>query len=73
MRRNGWSKSDLKPGDLVTITGFASNDGTRLVFMQRITMPDGSTKGMGGPPGPRGPLPGFERAGGMGMGEGQPE
>jgi hypothetical protein len=72
MRRNGWSKTDLKPGDQVTVTGFASNDGTNLVFLQRIVMPDGTTKGMGGPPGPKGPLPGFEGTGGMGMGGGNP-
>jgi hypothetical protein len=71
MRRNGWSRSDLKPGDVITVTGFASNDGSNLVFMQRAVMPDGSTKAMGGPPGPKGPLPGFERAGAMGGG--QPE
>jgi hypothetical protein len=39
--RQGWRKDTVKPGDMVTVTGFRARDGAHLVACNTITFPDG--------------------------------
>lgn len=41
LRRRGWSKDSLKPGDEITIVGFPSRDGTPYMRISTITFADG--------------------------------
>ena len=47
--RQGWKKTDLKPGDEITISGQGAKDGSNLIFISEIIFPDGS-KRLGGAP-----------------------
>jgi hypothetical protein len=50
MVRNGYKKSELPPGTMVTITGFQARDLAQKVGMLRqLTTADGRTFGMFGP------------------------
>ena len=50
MIRNGYKASELPPGTIVTISGFAGRDESRRVGMLRqVTTADGKTYGMFGP------------------------
>jgi hypothetical protein len=40
--RRGFRKDTVKPGNEVTIEGYASKDGTNTGNAQRLTMPDGT-------------------------------
>jgi len=40
--REGWTRSSLKQGDLVTVTGALAKDGTKLVNARKITLADGT-------------------------------
>jgi hypothetical protein len=39
--RNGWSEDMLKPGDTVKIVGHPSRDGSAIMHMEYLHMPDG--------------------------------
>ncbi len=39
--RNGWRKDSVKPGDELTITGYAAKDGSHTAFGQQARLPDG--------------------------------
>ena len=41
LRRRGWSKDSLKPGDEITVLGFPSRDGTNFMRISKITLADG--------------------------------
>jgi hypothetical protein len=41
LRRRGWSRDSLKPGDDVTILGFPARDGTPYMRISKITFADG--------------------------------
>ena len=41
LMRLGWSPKTLKPGDTVSVTGFAARDGSNLANAQNVTLPDG--------------------------------
>jgi len=41
LRRQGWKKDSLKPGDNVTVQGFAAKDGSALASASAVTLPDG--------------------------------
>jgi hypothetical protein len=41
MEANGWHKSSLKLGDVITGSGYQFSDGQKVLRLQRITMPDG--------------------------------
>ena len=41
MEANGWTKSTVKPGDVITGIGYQFNDGQKIVRLERVTMPDG--------------------------------
>ncbi|HLI82295.1 MAG TPA: DUF6152 family protein [Bryobacteraceae bacterium] len=39
--KQGWRKSSLKEGDMVTVEGVAAKDGTNLASAQKVYLPDG--------------------------------
>jgi hypothetical protein len=39
--RQGWRKSDLKPGDMVTLTAFLAKDGSHTAAARDVKLPDG--------------------------------
>ena len=41
MSGNGWDRSTLKPGDVITGIGYRFSDGSRIVQLQKIVMADG--------------------------------
>lgn len=41
LRRRGWSRDSLKPGDEITILGFPARDGTSYMRVSKITFADG--------------------------------
>ena len=41
MEANGWTKSTVKPGDVVTGTGYQFSDGQKIVRLERIVLADG--------------------------------
>ena len=41
LRRQGWKKDSLKPGDTVTVQGYAAKDGSALASASTVTLPDG--------------------------------
>ena len=47
--RQGWTKSTLKAGDMISIAGYRAKDGSKLINSREVTFPDG-TKRYGGPP-----------------------
>jgi hypothetical protein len=54
LRRAGWTRESMKPGDQVTVEGYLAKDGSHLVDARNVTLPDGrkvfvGTPGDGGP------------------------
>lgn len=41
--RRDWTADMLKPGDAITIVGHPARDGSSLVHVERLTLPDGRT------------------------------
>jgi hypothetical protein len=41
LRRRGWSKDSLKPGDEITVLGFPARDDTSYMRISKITFADG--------------------------------
>ncbi len=41
LRRNGWTRESLKPGDQVVIEGFRAKDGTNTLNSRSVKLPDG--------------------------------
>ena len=48
MEGNGWRKDSLKLGDTITGTGYRFSDGQRVLRLQKIVMPDGSSRNLYG-------------------------
>jgi len=42
--RVGWTGNEVAPGDKVTIRGHPSRDGSKLVHMEYLTLPDGTER-----------------------------
>ncbi len=40
--RVGWTGDEVAPGDVVTVRGHPSRDGSNLVHMEYLTLPDGT-------------------------------
>lgn len=54
LRRAGWTRESMKPGDKVTVDGYLAKDGSHLMDARNVTLPDGrklfvGTPGDGGP------------------------
>lgn len=41
MEANGWTRATLKPGDVITATGYQFADGQKIIRLERVVMPDG--------------------------------
>ena len=41
MEANGWNKTTVKPGDVITGTGYQFADGQKIIRLERVVMPDG--------------------------------
>jgi hypothetical protein len=46
----GWDKHALKPGDVITVTGYRFKDGSNAARLQTIVMPSGKEMYYGAPP-----------------------
>jgi hypothetical protein len=42
MERNGWSRDTVKPGDVVTGTGFQFLNGEKIIRLERVILADNS-------------------------------
>ena len=51
LRRRGWTAESLKIGDMVTIDGWPSRDGSRYLRVRRVVRSDGTV--LGAPPNQR--------------------
>jgi hypothetical protein len=45
MRRSGWTKDMIKPGDRIIVDGWAARDGSRLMRISGAKRPDGTPIG----------------------------
>jgi len=41
MEANGWTKTTLKPGDVITGIGYQFTDGQKIIRLERIVLADG--------------------------------
>jgi len=41
MTKNGWSKTTVKPGDVITGIGYQYADGEKIVRLERVVLADG--------------------------------
>lgn len=48
LSRAGWTKSTLKPGDAIVITGFPTKSGSHEIWIQKVTTGDGQDLSTGG-------------------------
>lgn len=48
LTRDGWSKSSIKPGDTITITGYPTKSGAHEIWIQKVTMGNGEDLPTGG-------------------------
>jgi phenylpropionate dioxygenase-like ring-hydroxylating dioxygenase large terminal subunit len=44
LMRAGWSENDVAPGDKVTVRGHPSRDGSKLVHMEYLVLPNGTER-----------------------------
>jgi hypothetical protein len=42
LSRTGWKKDSIKPGDMVTITGYPAKSGSPEIWIQKVTLADGT-------------------------------
>ena len=41
MEANGWTKTTVKPGDVITGTGYQFSDGQKILRLERVVLADG--------------------------------
>jgi hypothetical protein len=41
LSRAGWDKETLKPGDIITATGYITKDGTHMMWIDKLIGPNG--------------------------------
>ena len=41
MEANGWTKTTVKPGDVITGTGYQFSDGQKIIRLERVVFADG--------------------------------
>jgi hypothetical protein len=41
MEANGWTKATVKPGDVITGTGYQFGDGQKIIRLEKVVLPDG--------------------------------
>jgi hypothetical protein len=42
LSRVGWTKTSIKPGDTITIEGYPTKSGSHEIWIQKVTLADGS-------------------------------
>jgi Family of unknown function (DUF6152) len=42
MQKNGWTKTTVKPGDVITGIGYQYSNGQKIVRLERVVLADGS-------------------------------
>lgn len=51
LKRRGWDKDSIQPGQEITVEGWPARDGSPLIRVASVTLPDGTTlQGQGGAP-----------------------
>ena len=45
LKRRGWTKDSVKPGEVVTVEGWPSRDGASYMRMRKLTKADGTVLG----------------------------
>jgi hypothetical protein len=48
LTRAGWTKSSIKPGDVITISGYPSKSGSPEIWIQKVVLPSGEELPTGG-------------------------
>ena len=48
LSRAGWTKSSVKPGDTITISGYPSKSGSPEIWIQKVTLASGEDLATGG-------------------------
>ena len=41
LRRVGWDRNTIKPGDRITVSGYQLKDGSKILSVRRIVLPNG--------------------------------
>ena len=41
MEANGWTRTTVKPGDVITGIGYQFTDGQKIIRLERVLLPDG--------------------------------
>jgi hypothetical protein len=41
MEANGWTPKTIKPGDVITGTGYQFGDGQKIIRLEKVVLPDG--------------------------------
>ena len=41
MEANGWTRTTIKPGDVITGTGYQFSDGQKIIRLEKVVLPDG--------------------------------
>jgi hypothetical protein len=41
MEANGWTPKTIKPGDMITGTGYQFGDGQKIIRLEKVVLPDG--------------------------------
>jgi vancomycin resistance protein YoaR len=49
MSRRGWSKDTIKPGDRLVVEGWPARDGSHLMRIRKVRLPDGTELGQSNP------------------------
>lgn len=49
MQRRGWSRNSIKPGDHLIVEGYAAKDGSHLMRLRKVRLPDGTVLGQSNP------------------------
>lgn len=47
LRRAGWDRATLKPGDAITVSGHQAKDGSRYLSVRRLVLPNGQVLNQG--------------------------
>ena len=42
MEANGWTRTTVSPGDIITGVGYQFSDGQKIIRLERVTLADGS-------------------------------
>jgi hypothetical protein len=48
LTRAGWTKSSIKPGDVISISGYPSKSGAPEIWIQKVVLPSGEELPTGG-------------------------